>query len=593
MTVRERIEKLREKMRMEGITAYLVPSDDFHGSEYVGAHFKCREFITGFTGSAGTALILEKKAVLWTDGRYFEQAEAELSGTGVELFRMGEDGVPTVRGFLEKTLKKGDVLGMDGRCVSQSEMKDFREILSRSGAGVRNDTDLIGEIWEERPGIAFCPVFDLDIRWCGISREQKLSDVREKMDSKGAEGLLLSSLEDIAWLLNLRSRGDVMSMVFPAYLFMDQHRVVLFTDKKCLPEEILADGGIDIEPYDRIYPFLESATAASIMLWSAAVNSRLYSCIPENVKIVDEENPTYLARAVKNPVEAANMRTAHIKDGAAVLRFIRWLKENAGHSGVTEMSAAEKLYSFREEQENFLCSSFDPIIAYREHGSIIHYSADETTDVPIRAEGMVLCDTGGQYLEGTTDITRTVVVGPVTEEEKYYFTMVLKGHLSLMDAVFKEGCTGQNLDYLAREPLWRIGKDYNHGTGHGVGYLLNVHEGPNGFRYKAVPERNDRGVFQEGMITSDEPGYYAEGRFGIRHESLLLCVKGDKTEAGQFMRFEPLTMVPFDPEGIDASLLTEREKEILNRYHRTVAETLAPYLTEEEKHWLAEATRPL
>ena len=593
MTVRERIEKLREKMRPEGITAYLVPSDDFHGSEYVGAHFKCREFITGFTGSAGTAVILEEKAILWTDGRYFEQAEAELAGTGVELYRMGEPEVPTVREFLEKTLKKGDVLGMDGRCVSQSEIEVFRELLSRTGASVRNDLDLIGEIWEERPSIAFCPVFDLDIRWCGVSREQKLSDVREEMKKKEAEGFLLSSLEDIAWLLNLRSRGDVMSMVFPAYLYMDRTRVVLFTEKERLPEKILSDGGIVTEPYDRIYPFLENITVSSILLWSKAVNSRLYSCIPKGVRIVDEENPTYLARAVKNPTEAANMRTAHIKDGTAVLRFIRWLKENAGHPGVTELGAAEKLYAFREEQENFLCNSFDPIIAYREHGSIIHYSADEATDVPIRAEGMVLCDTGGQYLEGTTDITRTVVVGPVTEEEKYYFTMVLKGHLSLMDAVFKEGCTGQNLDYLAREPLWRIGKDYNHGTGHGVGYLLNVHEGPNGFRYKAVPERNDRGVFQEGMITSDEPGYYAEGRFGIRHESLLLCVKGDRTEAGQFMRFEPLTMVPFDLEGIDESLLTDREKEILNGYHRKVVETLAPFLTEEENNWLVHSARPI
>lgn len=575
------------------IDAFLIPTEDFHGSEYVGDHFHCRRYITGFTGSAGTALVTQKMAGLWTDGRYFQQAAMQLEGTTVELFKTGEPGVPAIHDFIKDTLQPGQTLGMDGRTVNAGEMERFKKELTLNGIAVRNELDLVGMIWEDRPPILFGNVFELDEKWCGESRAEKLSRIRKAVSEGNADSLLLSSLEDISWLLNIRAADHMQSMVVLAYLYLDMNKVILFTDEKSLPQGWSKKAGVQILPYDDIYRFLRELPVSSLMMARNSVNSLLYSSVPDHVHIVEHENPTYRARAVKNPIEMENMREAHRKDGVAVTRFICWLKQNAGKEGITELSAARKLYALRQEQENFICNSFDPIIAYREHGSIIHYSATEETDVPILAEGMVLADTGGQYLEGTTDITRTVVVGEVTPEEKLYYTTVLKGHLSLLDAHFREGCSGLNLDYLAREPLWRMGKDYNHGTGHGVGYLLNVHEGPNGFRWKTVPERNDSGVFEEGMITSDEPGYYEEGKFGIRHESLLLCRKAEKTETAQFMNFEVLTMVPFDLKAIEPSLLTEREKELLNSYHRRVRETILPLLPEEEKEWLIEQTRPV
>ncbi len=588
-----RLRALRQCMKENQTDVYLIPTDDYHGSEYVGEHFQCRKYMTGFTGSAGTAVVTQEMAGLWTDGRYFQQAGMQLEGTSVELFKMGEPGVPTVHAFIKSILKEGQTLGMDGRTVSAGELELFRKELAPLKAEIRNDLDLVGEIWEDRPPVCFGHVFELDEKWCGESRAHKLERIRKVLTEQDAEGLLISSLEDISWLLNLRAADFMDSMVVLAYLYLDQDRTILFTEESALPDGWSRENGVEVRPYNDVYRFLQEYGKKSIMLSRNSVNSLLYCSVPEKVRIVEHENPTFHARAVKNPVEMENMREAHRKDGAAVTRFIYWLKKHAGKQGITEISAAEKLFSLRKEQEHFLCNSFEPIIAYREHGSIIHYSATEESDVPVRAEGMVLCDTGGQYLEGTTDITRTVVVGPVTDEEKFYYTTVLKGHLALLDAHFREGCTGLNLDYLAREPLWRLGKDYNHGTGHGVGYLLNVHEGPNGFRWKMVPERNDSGVFEEGMITSDEPGYYAEGKFGIRHESLLLCKKAEKTETAQFMQFEVLTMVPFDLEAVEPSLLTVREKELLNEYHRKVRETILPLLPEEEQAWLKEQTRPV
>ena len=592
-TILKRLEMLRKVMADKKIDAFLIPTEDFHGSEYVGDHFQCRRYITGFTGSAGTALVTQNMAGLWTDGRYFQQAAMQLEGTSIELFKAGEPGVPALHEFIRKTLKSGQTLGMDGRTVNAGELERFRKELSPEGIEICNDLDLVGMIWEDRPPILFGNIFELDEKWCGERREDKLARIRKAVSEGNADSLLLSSLEDISWLLNLRAADYMQSMVVLAYLYLDMNEVILFTDKDALPEGWSDKAGVRVLPYNDVYRFVRELPVSSLMMACGSVNSLLYSSVPDHVRIVERENPTYRARAVKNRTEMENMREAHRKDGVAVTRFIYWLKKNAGKERVTELSAAGKLFSLRKEQEHFLCNSFDPIIAYREHGSIIHYSATEESDVPILAEGMVLADTGGQYLEGTTDITRTVVVGEVTPEEKLYYTTVLKGHLSLLDAHFREGCTGLNLDYLAREPLWRMGKDYNHGTGHGVGYLLNVHEGPNGFRWKMVPERNDSGVFEEGMITSDEPGYYEEGKFGIRHERLLLCRRAEKTETAQFLNFEVLTMVPFDPEAIELSLLTSREKELLNSYHRKVRETILPYLPEEEQEWLIGQTRPV
>ena len=596
MTVKERLKALRELMKEKNIDAYLVPTDDFHGSEYVGDYFKCRKYITGFTGSAGTAVIMLDMAGLWTDGRYFIQAADQLKGSGVELFKMGEPGVPTIHEFLKNNLKNDMCLGFDGRTVSGSEAEELKKLLKEKNIHFSVEEDLIGEIWEDRPELSCEPVMELEMKWAGETRASKIARIRQQMKEEGADIFILTSLDDIAWLLNIRGNDIHCCPVVLSYLIMTEKEVKLFAGEKAFPEKVrrnLEADSVRIYPYNEVYTYAQKIDKdQNVLISEKCVNSRLMSSIPENVTILDRPNPTLLAKAVKNPVEMENERTAHIKDGVAVTKFIHWLKTKVGEERITELSAAEKLYQFRSEQANFLGDSFDPIIAYGIHAAIVHYSATEETDIPLEARGMVLADTGGHYLEGTTDITRTIVLGPVTEKEKKYFTSVLRGNLNLAAAKFKYGCTGLNLDYLARGPLWELGEDYNHGTGHGVGYLLNVHEGPNSFRWKNLPG-SPAPVFEEGMITSDEPGYYLENEFGIRHENLLLCKKAEKTSFGQFMCFEELTMVPFDLDGIDPAQMTERERELLNAYHEKVYRNISSYLNEEEKEWLKRATRKI
>lgn len=583
-------------MKEKKIDAYLVPTDDFHGSEYVGDYFKCRKYITGFTGSAGTAIITQDMAGLWTDGRYFIQAADQLRDTTIELFKSGEPGVPTVHQFLNDKLEEGMCLGFDGRTVSAREAEELQELLQKKHITFSVNDDLIGEIWEDRPVLSCEPVMELDIRWTGKSRADKIAEIREQMKAKEADTFILTSLDDIAWLLNIRGNDIHCCPVVLSYLVMMENELRLYANAAAFSEEIrsnLEADGVKIYPYDDVYSYVQSISSdKKVLLSRANVNSRLVSNIPSEVTILDEPNLTLLPKAVKNETEMENERIAHIKDGIAVTKFIHWLKKNVTRTTITELSAAEKLYQFRSEQEHFLGDSFDPIIAYGTHAAIVHYSATEATDIPLAARGMVLADTGGHYLEGTTDITRTIVLGPVTAKEKKFFTAVLRGNLNLAAAKFKYGCTGLNLDYLARGPLWELGEDYNHGTGHGVGYLLNVHEGPNSFRWKNLPG-NPAPVLEEGMITSDEPGYYLENEFGIRHENLVLCKKAEKTSFGQFMCFEPLTMVPFDLEGINPEEMTERERKLLNDYHQKVYTTISPYLDEEEKEWLKQATREI
>lgn len=583
-------------MKEKKIDAYLVPTDDFHGSEYVGDYFKCRKYITGFTGSAGTAIITQDMAGLWTDGRYFIQAADQLRDTTIELFKSGEPGVPTVHQFLNDKLEEGMCLGFDGRTVSAREAEELQELLQKKHITFSVNDDLIGEIWEDRPVLSCEPVMELDIRWTGKSRADKIAEIREQMKAKEADTFILTSLDDIAWLLNIRGNDIHCCPVVLSYLVMMENELRLYANAAAFSEEIrsnLEADGVKIYPYDDVYSYVQSISSdKKVLLSRANVNSRLVSNIPSEVTILDEPNLTLLPKAVKNKTEMENERIAHIKDGIAVTKFIHWLKKNVTRTTITELSAAEKLYQFRSEQEHFLGDSFDPIIAYGTHAAIVHYSATEATDIPLEARGMVLADTGGHYLEGTTDITRTIVLGPVTAKEKKFFTAVLRGNLNLAAAKFKYGCTGLNLDYLARGPLWELGEDYNHGTGHGVGYLLNVHEGPNSFRWKNLPG-NPAPVLEEGMITSDEPGYYLENEFGIRHENLVLCKKAEKTSFGQFMCFEPLTMVPFDLEGINPEEMTERERKLLNDYHQKVYTTISPYLDEEEKEWLKQATREI
>lgn len=583
-------------MKEKKIDAYLVPTDDFHGSEYVGDYFKCRKYITGFTGSAGTAIITQDMAGLWTDGRYFIQAADQLRDTTIELFKSGEPGVPTVHQFLNDKLEEGMCLGFDGRTVSAREAEELQELLQEKHITFSVNDDLIGEIWEDRPVLSCEPVMELDIRWTGKSRADKIAEIREQMKAKEADTFILTSLDDIAWLLNIRGNDIHCCPVVLSYLVMMENELRLYANAAAFSEEIrsnLEADGVKIYPYDDVYSYVQTISSdKKVLLSRANVNSRLVSNIPSEVTILDEPNLTLLPKAVKNKTEMENERIAHIKDGIAVTKFIHWLKKNVTRTTITELSAAEKLYQFRSKQEHFLGDSFDPIIAYGTHAAIVHYSAIEATDIPLEARGMVLADTGGHYLEGTTDITRTIVLGSVTAKEKKFFTAVLRGNLNLAAAKFKYGCTGLNLDYLARGPLWELGEDYNHGTGHGVGYLLNVHEGPNSFRWKNLPG-NPAPVLEEGMITSDEPGYYLENEFGIRHENLVLCKKAEKTSFGQFMCFEPLTMVPFDLEGINPEEMTERERKLLNDYHQKVYTTISPYLDEEEKEWLKQATREI
>ena len=596
MTIKQKLNALRILMKEKKIDAYLVPTDDFHGSEYVGDYFKCRKYITGFTGSAGTAIITQDMAGLWTDGRYFIQAADQLRDTTIELFKSGEPGVPTVHQFLNDKLEEGMCLGFDGRTVSAREAEELQELLQEKHITFSVNDDLIGEIWEDRPVLSCEPVMELDIRWTGKSRADKIAEIREQMKAKEADTFILTSLDDIAWLLNIRGNDIHCCPVVLSYLVMMENELRLYANAAAFSEEIrsnLEADGVKIYPYDDVYSYVQSISSDNKVLLSRAnVNSRLVSNIPSEVTILDEPNLTLLPKAVKNETEMENERIAHIKDGVAVTKFIHWLKKNVTRTTITELSTAEKLYQFRSEQEHFLGESFDPIIAYGTHAAIVHYSATEATDIPLEARGMVLADTGGHYLEGTTDITRTIVLGPVTAKEKKFFTAVLRGNLNLAAAKFKYGCTGLNLDYLARGPLWELGEDYNHGTGHGVGYLLNVHEGPNSFRWKNLPG-NPAPVLEEGMITSDEPGYYLENEFGIRHENLVLCKKAEKTSFGQFMCFEPLTMVPFDLEGINPEEMTERERKLLNDYHQKVYTTISPYLDEEEKEWLKQATREI
>ena len=596
MTVPERLTALREKMKDMSVDAYLVPTDDFHNSEYVGDYFKCRQFITGFTGSAGTALILEDQAYLWTDGRYFIQAAAQLEGSGVVLMKSGTEGVPTLLAFLTETMKEQQTLGFDGRIMNAAQAEMMIRALSPKGVQIRTDLDLVGEIWTDRPTLSCEKITALEERFAGRDRVSKCAQVRRAMAAKKASYFLLSSLDDIAWLLNLRGSDVHCNPVFLSYLAMTQSTVTLFVQEEALPEDLLHKlslDGITVKPYEDIYAYAAKIPAgSSVLLDKRHINYALRSALGNDIRCVNAENPTLMMKAVKNPVEVANMRKAHIKDGVAVTRFIYWVKQNVGKETITEISAARKLESLRSQGKNYKGPSFDPIIAYGKHAAICHYSATPETDFELREKGFVLVDSGGQYLEGTTDITRTIALGPVTKKEKEFFTRVLQGHLNLAGARFLYGCTGKNLDYLARSPLWAVGEDYDHGTGHGVGYYLNVHEGPQYFYWKNKPGQGEA-VLEEGMITSDEPGIYLEGRFGIRHENLLLCKKGKKTDAGQFMAFEPLTLVPFDLDAVLPELLTATARRQLNEYHKKVYEKIAPHVSEEERAWLEYATREI
>ena len=593
----DRLSALRKVMQRERIDIYYIGSEDYHGSEYVGGHFRGRAWLSGFTGSAGTLIVTADRADLWTDGRYFLQAEQQLAGSGITLRQMLEKGVPTIPEYLKDTLQPGQTLAFDGRCIGSRTGEQYREIARACGACIRADFDPLEEIWEDRPALAERPAWLYDLSYCGVGREDKLARIRKAIREAGADFLVLSSLDDIAWLLNIRGDDVMDNPVALSYLILTEAQAVLYISEKALDGEVrtaLEKAGVTPAPYSRIYEDLRRLSPdLKVLLDKGSVSYAVTAALPEGITVIDRENPTRLPKAIKNPTEVAGFRKAHLKDGIALTKFMYWLKTNVGRLPMTEISAAEKMETFRKAQENYLEPSFEPISGYAEHAAIVHYSATEESNAQILPKGMLLMDTGAQYMEGTTDITRTFVLGEITEEERKFFTLVLRANLDLGGVKFRYGCTGLNLDYVARAPLWQEGLDYNHGTGHGVGCLLNVHEGPNAFRWRLLPGQQSAAVFEEGMVTSNEPGYYREGAFGIRHENLMVCVRAEETAYGQFMAFDTLTLVPFDLDGVDPALLTAREKQLLNDYHKRIYDSVGPYLEPEELTWLQQATRPI
>ncbi len=590
--ITERLARLRREMAQRGMDGYVVVTDDFHGSEYVGDFFKARAYLSGFTGSAGTLVVLPDRAALWTDGRYFLQAAEQLTGSTIELMRMGQPGVPAIGAFLAQHLPEGGVLGFDGRTVSSSFAGTLEKALEAKHIRFAGGEDLVDAVWPDRPALSDRPVWELT--GCGLSREEKLAKLREKMAAEDAAYLLLTSLTEIAWALNLRGGDVACTPVFLSFLLIGREDAQLCIQPQAVPADIvekLTACGVTLRPYGAIYDLLRALPAGTrVMADSATANYRIMESL-SHAEVLDQPSPAVLMKACKTQEETDGFRAAHIKDGAALCRFLYWLKTRIGEEPMTELSAAARLAAFRAEQPDFLDLSFDTIAGYGPHGAIVHYDPTPETDVPLHPEGLLLVDSGAHYRQGTTDVTRTIALGPVTQGEKRMFTLVLKGHLALAAARFPHGATGENLDVLARLPLWEQGLDYNHGTGHGVGFILSVHEGPQSFRWRSTDGR--RIPLEEGMVISNEPGYYEAGKFGIRHENLVLVRAGETTDYGQFMYLEPLTMAPFDRDAIDVSLLTEAELAQLNGYHRLVYDTVAPLLPAEEQAWLAAATAPL
>ena len=596
MKTSEKLTLLRAEMKKRGISAYVVVTDDFHASEYVGTHFKAREFLSGFTGSAGTLVVLPDSAALWTDGRYFLQASQQLAGSGIELMRMGEPGVPEIADFLRDHVAENGFIGFDSRTVSNAFARTIGEKTREKHIRFAGGEDLVDLVWADRPALSCEPVWTLDVKYTGLTRREKLAMVRGKMEELGADVFVIPALDEVAWLLNLRG-GDVLyTPVFLSYLLLGRDQATLCVQKEAVSAEIEAQlkaDGVSLAPYDDIYRLIAALpTATRVLLDGERANYRITQSVPDGAETLDRPSPIQLMKAMKTPAEQENERLAHIKDGVAVTRFLYWLKHAVGKEPITELSAAKKLESLRAEGEHYLEQSFDPILAYGAHGAIVHYEPTEETDISLEPHGLCLADTGAQYLEGTTDITRTVALGPLTDEEKRIYTLVLRGHLQLGAAKFLYGCTGENLDMLARTPLWENGLDYNHGTGHGVGFVLGVHEGPERVHWD-VNRQKRHCVIEEGMIFSNEPGIYLAGKFGVRIENLVVVREAERTEFGRFLKLEPLTLVPYDRDAIDLTMLSSRDVELLNDYHAKVCAAISPYLQGDELNWLKEVTAPV
>lgn len=588
-TINNRIAALRAHIAQEQIQAFIIPSTDPHLSEYVAPHWQSREWISGFTGSAGTVVVTAKDAGLWTDSRYFLQAARQLEGTCITLYKEMLPETPNIPEFLSAHLQEGDCVGIDGKMFSAEEVEHLQKELKESGIRIKSIADPIQLLWTDRPAMPLAPAFVYDTKYAGMSFTEKLPAVRQAMEAAGADSLLLSALDEIAWLLNIRGNDVHCNPVVVSYLLIEKDKVNYFVQpQKVTPEltEYFNVNGISVHPYEEIGDYLNSFNAHSILMNPAKTNYAIYSAIRPGCLIINGASPVALLKAIRNKQEIAGIHAAMQRDGVALVKFLKWLDEAVPAGKETEISVDKKLHTFRAAQPLYMGESFDTIAGYKEHGAIVHYEATPETDVTLKSEGFLLLDSGAQYLDGTTDITRTIALGPLTEEEKTDYTLILKGHIALAMAVFPEGTRGAQLDVLARMPIWKERMNYLHGTGHGVGHFLNVHEGPQSIRMNENPV-----ALQPGMVTSNEPGVYKAGSHGIRTENLVLTVPAGEGMFGKYLKFETLTLCPICRKGIIKELLTAEEIGWLNDYHRTVYEKLSPDLNNDEREWLKEACK--
>ena len=590
MTVNQRIEALREVMKREHLAAFIFPSTDPHQGEYVPDHWKGREFISGFNGSAGTAVVTLTSAALWTDSRYFIAAEEQLRGTEFQLMKLKMLGTPTIAGWIGKECGAGAEVAVDGMVNSASFVKELiADLRQQGGITLRTNLDPLAQIWKDRPAIPENPVEIYPMKYAGESCSEKIARIRKALREKHADGMLMSALDDIAWTLNLRGTDVHCNPVFVSYLLISSRDVTLYINKVKLTPEVeayLKAEGVGVAAYEDIAKGLKDYFEYNILLDPDEVNYTLYKQVSR--EIVEAESPVKRMKTIKNPTEIAGFRSAMLKDGIAMVKFLRWLKPAVEAGDQTEITVSDKLGSLRAEQPLYRDISFDTIAGYQAHGAIVHYEASPETDVPLKPEGFLLLDSGTQYLDGTTDITRTIALGPLTEEQKRVYTLVLKGHIQIELCKFPSGASGTQLDILARQALWREGLNFMHGTGHGVGTYLNAHEGPHQIRmeYKPAP-------FVAGMTVTDEPGIYLEGKFGVRIENTLLVTPYKETQFGQFLQFESLTLCPIDTTPIIKDLLLDEEVAWLNQYHQRVFDTLSPHLNAEETAWLKVACKEI
>ncbi|MEI3443826.1 MAG: aminopeptidase P family protein [Bacteroides thetaiotaomicron] len=590
-SIKERIHALRMAFRPNNIKAFIIPSTDPHLSEYVAPYWMSREWISGFTGSAGTAVILMDKAGLWTDSRYFLQAEKELEGSGITLYKEMLPETPSITKFLCQNLKPGESVSIDGKMFSVQQVEQMKEDLAPYQLQVNLFGDPLKNIWKDRPSMPDAPAFIYDVKYAGKSCGEKVAAIRTELKKKGIFALFLSSLDEIAWTLNLRGSDVHCNPVIVSYLLVTQDEVVYFISPEKITQEVneyLQEQQVSLRKYDEAESFLNSFAGENILIDPKKTNYAIYSAINPACKVVRGESPVTLLKAIRNEQEIAGIHHAMQRDGVALVKFLKWLEASVLSGKETELSVDRKLHEFRAAQPLYMGESFDTIAGYKEHGAIVHYSATEESDVTLQSKGFLLLDSGAQYLDGTTDITRTIALGELTEEEKTDYTLILKGHIALAMAKFPAGTRGAQLDVLARMPIWSHGMNFLHGTGHGVGHFLSVHEGPQSIRMNENPI-----VLQPGMVTSNEPGVYKAGSHGIRTENLTLVCKDKEGMFGEYFKFETITLCPICKKGIIKEMLTAEEVKWFNDYHQTVYKKLSPSLNEEEKKWLLEATKAI